>query len=206
MHYIFGPCTVELNNILISLTHGKNKFGYFDIIYICYVVNLKTLFLCNSLRCWLLTISYKRKSERSLCTVLPILMGDCMVYVVTQINIHINSPIPSHPLPVPASISRDKHRARWITVCIESCLPIGWHTFNWWKNPPVCCSFFVWSVGYWNSLLTNCNPKNNWCFSRIFGARFGGKDRGLSAFKPWFKQAGGWIPFLHEAAQNFDLI
>ncbi len=23
-----------------------------------------------------------------------------------------------------------------ITVCIESCLPIGWHTFIWWKNPP----------------------------------------------------------------------
>jgi hypothetical protein len=35
MHYIFGPCTVELNNILISLTHGKSKFGYFDIYTLC---------------------------------------------------------------------------------------------------------------------------------------------------------------------------
>ncbi len=25
-----------------------------------------------------------------------------------------------------------------ITVCRESCLPIGWLTFIWWKNPPKC--------------------------------------------------------------------
>jgi hypothetical protein len=37
-------------------------------------------------------------------------------------------------------------------------------------------------------------------------AWFGGKDRGLSTCKPCSKQAGGWIPFLHEAAQNFELI
>ncbi len=37
-------------------------------------------------------------------------------------------------------------------------------------------------------------------------ARFGGKDRGLSTCKPCSKQAGGWIPFLHEAAHNFELI
>ncbi len=57
-----------------------------------------------------------------------------------------------------------------ITVCIESCLPIDWRTFIWWKNPPKCCSILVWISGCWNSLLTSCNPKNNWCLSRIFRA------------------------------------
>jgi hypothetical protein len=37
-------------------------------------------------------------------------------------------------------------------------------------------------------------------------ARFGGKYRGLSTWKPCSKQAGGWFPFLHEEAQNFELI
>ncbi len=27
-----------------------------------------------------------------------------------------------------------------ITGCIESCLPIGWRTVIWWKNPPKCTS------------------------------------------------------------------
>ncbi len=74
-----------------------------------------------------------------------------------------------------------------IMVCIESCLPIGWCTFIWWKNPPKCCSILVWIVGCWN--------KNNWCLSLIFGALFGGKDHGLSTCKTWSKQAGGWIHF-----------
>ncbi len=74
-----------------------------------------------------------------------------------------------------------------ITVCIESSLPIGWLTFIWWK--------MAWIVGCWNSLLTSCNPKNNWCLTRIYVAWFGGKDRGLSTCKPWSKQAGGWIHF-----------
>ncbi len=82
-----------------------------------------------------------------------------------------------------------------ITVCIESCLPIGWHTFIWWKNLPKCCSVLVWIAGCWNSILTSSNPKNNWCLSSIFGAWFGGKDRGLSTCKPWSKQAGDWIHF-----------
>ncbi len=63
----------------------------------------------------------------------------------------------------------------WITVCIESCLPIGCRTFIWRKNPPKCCSILVWIAGCWNSLLANRNPKNIWCLSRIFGAGFGGK-------------------------------
>ncbi len=83
----------------------------------------------------------------------------------------------------------------WITVCIESCLQIGWRAFNWWKNPPKSCSILVWIAGCWNSLFTSHNPKNNWCLSRIFGAWFSGKDRGLSTCKPWSKQVGGWIHF-----------
>ncbi len=63
------------------------------------------------------------------------------------------------------------------------------------KNPPKCCSIFVWIAGCWNSLLTSRNPKNNWCLSRIFEARFGGKVHSLSTCKPWSKQIGGWIHF-----------
>ncbi len=29
-----------------------------------------------------------------------------------------------------------------VTVCIESCLPIGWRTFIWWKIPPKCSSIW----------------------------------------------------------------
>ncbi len=65
-----------------------------------------------------------------------------------------------------------------ITVCIESCLPIGWRTFIWWKNLPKCSSILVCIAEWW---LTSRNPKNNWYLYRIFGARFGEKDRGLSS-------------------------
>jgi hypothetical protein len=58
------------------------------------------------------------------------------------------------------------------------------------KNPPKCSSILVWIAGCWNSLLMSPNPKNNWCLSCIFGARFGGKDLCLSTCKPWSKQAG----------------
>ncbi len=80
-----------------------------------------------------------------------------------------------------------------ITVCIESCIPISWRTFIWWKNLPKGSSIFVLIAGCWNSLFTSRNPKNNWCLFRIFGARSGGKDHGLSTYRPWSKQAGGWI-------------
>ncbi len=36
-----------------------------------------------------------------------------------------------------------------ITVCIESCLPIGWRTFIWWKNPPKCTTILVWIAEWW---------------------------------------------------------
>ncbi len=93
-----------------------------------------------------------------------------------------------------------------ITVCIESCLPIGWRTFIWWKNPPKCSSILVWIAERWNVLLASCSPQNNWCLSHIFGARFGKKDRRLSTCKPWTEQAGGVEAFLHEAAQNFEVV
>ncbi len=92
-----------------------------------------------------------------------------------------------------------------ITVCIESCLPISWRTFLWWKNPPKCISNLVWIAKWCNSLLTSHNPNNNWYLSRIFGARFSEKDHGLSTCKPWTEQAGGLEAFLHEAAQNFEV-
>ncbi len=47
--------------------------------------------------------------------------------------------------------------------------------------------------------------KNNCCLSHIFGARFGGKDRGLCTYKPWSEQAGGLDAFLYLAAQNFEI-
>ncbi len=53
--------------------------------------------------------------------------------------------------------------------------------------------YFGLDCGCGNSLFKSRNPKNNWCLSCIFGARFGGKDRGLSTCKPWSKQAAGWI-------------
>ncbi len=85
-----------------------------------------------------------------------------------------------------------------ITVCIESFLPIGCRTFIWLKNLPKRCTILVWITGCWNSsniLLTSRNPKNNCWLSRIFRARFGGKDRGLCLYKPWSEQAGGWTYF-----------
>jgi hypothetical protein len=56
--------------------------------------------------------------------------------------------------------------------------------------------FFTWSR----------NPKINWRLSRIYGLRFGEKNRGLSKCKPWTEQAGGLEAFLHEAAQNFEVV
>ncbi len=46
-----------------------------------------------------------------------------------------------------------------ITVCIESCPSIVWHTFIWWKNPPKSSSIFVWIAEWWNSLPSSRNPK-----------------------------------------------
>ncbi len=95
-----------------------------------------------------------------------------------------------------------------IMVCIESCHSVGWRTFISWKNLPKCCSILVWIAGCWNSLFTSRNLKNNWSLSRIFGARFVGKDCSLSTCKPWSKQVGGWIHFCMKRLRtlNFNQI
>jgi hypothetical protein len=77
--------------------------------------------------------------------------------------------------------------------CIESCLPIGWRTFIWWKYPPRCCSILVRIAECWNSLLTSHNPKNNWCLSRIFEARF-------ERMQTVIQTSRRLDSFLHEAA------
>ncbi len=64
----------------------------------------------------------------------------------------------------------------------------------------------VWIAEWWNSLPSCRNPKNNWYLSHIFGARFGEKNSSLSTCKPWSKQAGGLEAFLHEAAQNLEVV
>ncbi len=45
-----------------------------------------------------------------------------------------------------------------ITVCIESCLPIGWRTLIWWKNPPKCSFFLVWIAEWWH--FFTCEPQS----------------------------------------------
>ncbi len=62
----------------------------------------------------------------------------------------------------------------------------------------------VWIAGCWNSLLKSRNPMNNWCLSRIFGARFGRKDCGLSTCKLWSTQAEGWIHFWMKRLQTLN--
>jgi hypothetical protein len=59
-------------------------------------------------------------------------------------------------------------------------------------------STLVWIAGCWNIPLTSLNPKNNCCFSRIFGARFGLK-------RLPFVPIQTMISFLSEAAQNFEV-
>ncbi len=66
--------------------------------------------------------------------------------------------------------------------------------------------YFGLGCGMMEFLHASHNPKNNWCLSRIYGVRFGEKDRGLSTCKPWTEQAGGLEAFLHGAAQNFEVV
>ncbi len=81
------------------------------------------------------------------------------------------------------------------TVCIESCLPIGWRTFIWWKNPPKCCSILVWIAEWWSSSLSSRNPKDNWCQSRIYGIRFGEKITAWSHANREPNKQEDWIQF-----------
>ncbi len=102
---------------------------------------------------------------------------------------------------------------KWIQppVCLYHCLhrilsSYRLAHFHLLKNPPKCSSILVWIAEWCNSLHTSRNPKNNWYLSHIFGARFGEKDCGLSTCKPWTEQARGLEAFLHESAQNFEVI
>ncbi len=45
--------------------------------------------------------------------------------------------------------------------------------------------YFGLDCGMLEFSLTSRNPKKNCCLSRISGARFIGKDRGLCTYKPW---------------------
>ncbi len=91
------------------------------------------------------------------------------------------------------------------TLCKnESNLLLVLITFMWWKNPPKCCSNLVLIVGCWKSLLMSGNSENSLCLSRIFGAQFVVKDRGLSTCKPWSKQAEGWILFCMKRLWTLD--
>ncbi len=53
-----------------------------------------------------------------------------------------------------------------------------------------------------------CEPqsKEQLMSLRIYGVRFGKKDRVLSTCKPQTEQAGGLYAFLHGGAQNFEVV
>ncbi len=81
-----------------------------------------------------------------------------------------------------------------IPVCIESCLPIGWRTFIWWKIPPKCCSILVWK-GDVGILYSWAVIQRQLMSLSYFWSTVRWEDRSLSTCKPWSKQAGGWIHF-----------
>ncbi len=56
--------------------------------------------------------------------------------------------------------------------------------------------------GLRNDGIFTCEPqsKKQLCLSRIYGVRFGEKDRGLSTCKPWSEQAGGLEAFKNMSA------
>jgi len=53
--------------------------------------------------------------------------------------------------------------------CIESCLPIGWRTVTWWKNPPKSSSFLVRIAECWSSSLSSRNPKDLMSLPHFWG-------------------------------------
>ncbi len=69
-----------------------------------------------------------------------------------------------------------------------------------------CCSILVWIVECWNSLLTIRNPKTI-DVSPAFWSRFGGKDHAFEHMQTGvIQKSRRWDSFLHEAAQNFELL
>ncbi len=86
-----------------------------------------------------------------------------------------------------------------ITVCIESCLPIGWSTYIWRKNPPNCCSSLVWIAGCWNSLLTSRNPKKLMSLPHFWSTVRRKRSR-FEHMQIMIQTSRRWDSFLHEAA------
>ncbi len=66
--------------------------------------------------------------------------------------------------------------------------------------------YFGLDCGMMEFFTYKSQSKEHWYLSCIFGARFGEKDRGLSTCEPWTEQPGELEAFLHEAAQNFEVI
>ncbi len=95
-------------------------------------------------------------------------------------------------------------------VGLESFLPIFLSHFYWLKKSAKVLLYLFYCgllVLFKYFLLTSRNPKNNCWLSRIFGARFGRKDRGLCPYNPWSMQQGGWLDaFLYESSHNFSNI
>jgi hypothetical protein len=76
------------------------------------------------------------------------------------------------------------------------------------KKPAKVLHYFGFDCGmlvFSNILLTSRNPKNNCGLSCIFGARFGGKDRGLCSIQTVIPTSRRLDSFFYEAAQNFEV-
>ncbi len=81
-------------------------------------------------------------------------------------------------------------------VCIEFFLPIGWHTFIWWKIPPKRCTILVW--------IAVCPPNIKCIVPAFFRDRFGEKDCSLCKYNQSAEEVGWLDGFLYEGVQNFE--
>ena len=89
------------------------------------------------------------------------------------------------------------HLIEWTTFFEKG--TVAWEGFQNFKIHQSAALFLL--ARWWNSLLTrSCDPKNNWCLSRIFEARFRGekKMRAHANRDPNMQEVG-----FYEAAQNF---
>ncbi len=89
-----------------------------------------------------------------------------------------------------------------ITVCIESCLPIGWRTFIWWKKIRQSAALFWCGLRNYGIFYLRAAIQRTIDISSTFWSTVQRK-------RSWFEhmqteQAGGLEAFLHEAAQNFE--
>ncbi len=150
---------------------------------------------------------------------------DRLIPILTHLSFHWTVPLKGHQLLYVLifyfwSWTFDKSSKFWaalcknesnlllvrITVCIESCLPIGWRTFIWWKIHQSAAIFWFRLRNDGIFYLRAAIQRTVDISPAFFGARFGEKDRGLSTCKLRIKQAGGLMAFLHEAAQTFEVV